>query len=290
MPHGTNSGNAADRPVTVEVAPGVYQIAVGQGEFAGLYAPNVCLVAGSDRAAFIDTAYGRDDEVKAHLQLWERLGKPQIGAIALTHRHRDHIGGAVELRRATGGEIVCSDAEREVIEEALREGRPVRTVEDGETIDLGGATLEFVYTPGHTLGSLCLYHREQGILFTGDTILGASTTSISPEHGDMGLYVDSLRKLLTFGARLISPGHGPVIRHPNAKIERLIQHRLDRERQILELIRQGLTTTEAMFGAIYPALDSHLRSSALGQIRSHLLKLERDGRVVEAEDGSFGLV
>ena len=124
-------------------------------------------------AAFIDTAHGHEDEVRAHLELWETQGKPDVAAIVLTHRHLDHIGGAARLRHATGAEIVCSAVEREPIEEAATAIRVGRCVSDGETIDLGGSTLEFIETPGHTMGSLCVYYAEEGVLFTGDTILGS---------------------------------------------------------------------------------------------------------------------
>ena len=271
------------------IAPNVHRVTVGQGAFVGVHSPNVYLVAGNDRVAFIDTAYGNDDEVKAQLDLWEALGRPEVAAIVLTHRHKDHIGGAGRLHGATAGEIVCSVAEREPIERALADSRVGRGVADGETLDLGGATLEFIETPGHTLGSLCLYYREEGVLFTGDTILGSGAPVINPDHGDMGLYIQSLEKLLAYEALMIAPGHGPVVNQPRAKIRSLIEHRLKRERQILGLLQEGRRTIEDLFKAVYPELDRGLHDLARSQIRSHLIKLEREGKVQKAEDGAYAL-
>jgi glyoxylase-like metal-dependent hydrolase (beta-lactamase superfamily II) len=269
----------------LEIAPNVQCITVGEGAFEGVYAPNVYLVAGRDRAVFIDTAYSKDEEIRAHLGEWEAQGKPDIATIILTHRHGDHTGGAVRLREATGGPIACSTAEKDAIEEVLRPARVDRAVADGETIDLGGVTLEFVHTPGHTLGSLCVLYREAGVLFSGDMILGTGTTVIRPDHGDMTAYIESMRKLLRYDARIIAPGHGPVINTPQAKIQQLIEHRIARENQILELLQQGHRSIEKLFGAIYPDLHPGLHDTARSQVRAHLIKLERDGRVRASGDG-----
>ena len=273
----------------MEVAPNVHQVTVGERMSVGVDAPNVYLVTGMGMAAFVDTAYGRDDEVSAHLKLWETQGKPDIAGIVLTHRHRDHIGGAARLHEATGGQIVCGIEEKESIELVLGGLRVGRSVASGDTLDLNGATLEFIRTPGHTLGSLCVLYREQGVLFTGDTILGAGTTSISPDHGDMGMYIESLRDLYEYDARMICPGHGPAVERPKAKIEQLIKHRLYRERQILGLLEGGHGTIDELFGAIYSKLDSRLHDAARGQIRAHLIKLVREEEVAEVEDGGYGL-
>jgi glyoxylase-like metal-dependent hydrolase (beta-lactamase superfamily II) len=270
----------------LEEAPNVYRLTVGEGEFAGVYAPNVYLVVGDDAAVFIDTTNGTEEEVRAHLGLWDGMDRPRIAAIVLTHRHLDHIGGAAHLSRDTGGELYSSPGERQSIEHALDDVRIGKTVNDGETLSLGGTTLEFIHTPGHTLGSLCVYHREQGILFTGDTILGTGSSAISPDHGDMRLYMESLRKLLAYDARAVYPGHGPVISDPPAKIRELIEHRTERERQILDLVRKGRDTVEELFDDIYPRLDSRLHDAARGQVRAHLVKLERDRKVVLPGDGS----
>ena len=268
------------RKVTIlEISPNVHRVAVGPEPFAGTAPPNVYLVVGDGRAAFIDTAHGKDEEVAAHLDLWEAQGRPDVAAIVLTHRHPDHIGGAAQLQEATGGEVVCGVDEKEPIEQSAPGVRVGKTASGGETVDLGGATLEFIEAPGHTLGSLCVYYREEGVLFTGDTVLGSGSVVVSPDHGDMGLYIESLHKLLGYDSRVIAPGHGQIVERPRARLEWLIEHRLKRERQILDLLGQGRSTLEELFEAIYRDLDGRLRDSALSQIRAHLIKLERDGKV-----------
>ena len=272
----------------MKVADNVYRITVGESAFAGVYPPNVYLINGDGRAVFIDTAYGTDDELEAHLGMWRKLGKPDIAAIVLTHRHADHIGGARRLHEATGGEVVCAPAEKGHIERAQGPIDAIATAEHGETIDLGRGTLEFIHTPGHTMGSLCVLYREPGILFTGDTILGTGSVVVSPDDGDMGAYLDSLESLRGYGPRMICPGHGPAIDDPMDRVRWLIDHRLARERQILGLLEQGHRTLDELFQAVYPTLDSRLGDTARSQIRVHLIKLERDGKVSFESRGQGG--
>lgn len=196
----------------MEIAPNVHRVTVGDAY------NNVYLVTG-DRAIFIDSGHDDAEEVNALLECWESVGRPEVAAILLTHRHADHAGGASRLAEATQGVIISSPTEKAHIERGLPGTRVGRTVSDGETLDLGGATVEFVHTPGHTIGSLSAYYREGGVLFAGDTIRNTGPFVMDPSAGDLGLHLDSLQKLLVYDLRLIGPGHGPEVDRPRPFIE-----------------------------------------------------------------------
>ena len=255
------------------IAPRVLGIPVGERDNV------VYLVTGHRAAAFIDAGYDVQSDVDSLVHHWADAGRPPVAAIVVTHRHVDHAGGARLLAEATGGPIAAVAEEKPHIEEAFPGAVVGMTVADREMMDLGGATLEFVHTPGHTMGSVCVYYREERVLFTGDTVLGTGTTTINPEQGEVAAYIESLRMLLGFDVRLICPGHGAVIDEPQAKMREAIARRLSRERDIVELLASGHRTFDELFGALYSDIEPRLHEVAHRQIRSHLVKLESEGRV-----------
>ena len=146
-----------------------------------------------------------------------------------------------------------------------------------------GATLRAVFTPGHAPDHLCYYLEEERAVFTGDVVLGAGTTVIPDDTGDLGEYMDSLRRLLALDLETIYPAHGPVIRNPKEKIGEYIAHRELRERQVLEALGDGAGPLDAMaiVKKIYVDYPEYLHAAAASSIRSHLKKLLIEGRVAD---------
>jgi glyoxylase-like metal-dependent hydrolase (beta-lactamase superfamily II) len=157
---------------------------------------------------------------------------------------------------------------------------PDARVEDGDILQVGGLQLRCVHAPGHTDGHLCLFLGEERLLFAGDNVLGVGTAAIPPPpHGDMGEYIRSLRKMQELDASLLAPGHGPMVKEPRRKLQELIDHRQQREDQIVSLIAQGKTEVKSLVKAIYPELDKRLLQMATGQALSHLHKLQSEGKL-----------
>ena len=134
----------------------VTQITVGEPDFPGVSPPNMWLVAGFDRCALIDTAYGNVDEIDAFVEAWNSAGSLPLSDVILTHRHRDHIGGIRSIRDISGAKILCAPEEHASIVEEIGDVF-INQVTDGTKLHLGGVTLEILLTPGHTFGSLCVF-------------------------------------------------------------------------------------------------------------------------------------
>ncbi len=247
--------------------------------------PHVYLIVG-DRSAIIDAGYDHEEPLKFRLKYLDDIGVDKVDYIIVTHFHQDHMGGVPKIKQAKGGTIVMHSLDAADANKALSPLRVEKEVQEGDVLDLGGGVhLEFIHTPGHSPGHMCIYLREKKLLFTGDHVLGAGTIDINTRHGDMALYIESLKKLLAYDVGMILPGHGPLVKEPRKKIQELIQHRMDREEQVLGLLRQGKNTVEEMLSYIYPELDQRLWREAREQIGAHLIKLEREGRVKTLEEG-----
>lgn len=263
----------------MEIAPKVRFIPNPVTGPAGTHGCNVFVVGGGPEAVLVDAGLAREDAVQAKLEYLNEAGLSRLAYIIVTHAHGDHLAGAPAIQEAVGSTIALHRAEVEAANRAISPATVGRALEDGEIIEVDGLHLEVIHTPGHSPGHICLFLREHRMLFTGDHVVGRGTTAISPPQGDMALYVDSLRRLLGYEAELLCPGHGPVVRLPQLKIQELIEHRLDREQQVLDGLRRGKAQIEALLKDIYPELETRLLSAARGQILAHLIKLEREGKV-----------
>jgi glyoxylase-like metal-dependent hydrolase (beta-lactamase superfamily II) len=224
----------------------------------------------------IDTGAGVPDYVPLLQHYLDDRGFTQPSRVLLTHRHRDHLGGVEPLRERFRGLRVSKMRHRDA---GLPE--PIDDLRDGEVVQGEGVTLLPVYTPGHASDHLCYYLVEERALFTGDVILGGSTTVIPADDGDLLDYLASLRRLLGLDVRRIYPAHGPVIEDGPGRIREYIEHRMLRERQIIDGLNDHVETIPDLVKRIYVDVAPALHPVAALSVESHLKKLAREHRAHE---------
>lgn len=262
-----------------EVAPGVRRILAGNPSPFTFEGTETYLV-GTAEIAVIDPGPDDPRHVDAILAA---VGGGRVSAILCTHTHRDHSPASRALAAATGAPIIGC-APLAISDDGPRadaafdfDYAPDRVLEDGETLEGEGWTLAAVATPGHTTNHLCFAFGD--ILFTGDHVMGWSTTVIAPPDGDMADYMASLDMLLARDDRLYFPAHGPAVEKPRPHVRALITHRRMREKQILERLGQGIGRIPAMVETMYRAVDPRLHPAAGRSVLAHLIDLERRGLI-----------
>jgi len=219
----------------------------------------------------------------------------RITAIACTHTHRDHSPASRALAAACGAPIIGCEP-LAMADDGPRadaafdfDYAPDRVLVDGETIEGEGWALTAVATPGHTSNHLCFALAGEGILFTGDHVMGWSTTVIAPPDGDMTAYFISLDKLLARDDRIYFPAHGPAVERPASHVRAMITHRRMREQQILKRLSEGIGDIPAMVAEMYRDIDKRLHGAAGRSVLAHLRDLERRGLVrAEGERWTLG--
>jgi glyoxylase-like metal-dependent hydrolase (beta-lactamase superfamily II) len=248
-------------------------------------------IVGQGEVAVIDP--GPDDP--AHIESLKRaVAGERVSRIFVTHRHLDHSPAARPLAAATGAKTYASgiaprfSADDFVAEEGDDLGfKPEVVIGDGEAFSGPGWTLEAVFTPGHTSDHMCLALREENALFSGDHIMGWSTTVVSPPDGDMDAYLASLDKVQSRNFATLWPTHGPPVTEVRAFIDAYRAHRMDREGQIIARLQAGQTRIRDMVPMMYADVDSRLYPAAAHSVLAHMIRLVKLGRVQTA--GAPGL-
>ena len=156
---------------------------------------------------------------------------------------------------------------------------------DGQVVSSGDLRVVAVHTPGHTSDHVAFHLPTEGALFAGDAVLGRGTSFIDPPDGDLAQYLRTLRRMQELGARTIYPGHGPVVLDAPAKLRQYIDHRAEREQQVVGALSNGPRTIEEMVSEIYAAYPRELRELAARSVLAHLLKLSAEGRVAQRGRG-----
>jgi endoribonuclease LACTB2 len=207
------------------------------------------------------------------------IEKAEIGISAVSHHHRDHSSNLRWLRQEFGADIHVLEEGIPLLRDRLPDSGVTPIRNGSQLAPSDEVKLQTIHTPGHSVDSACFYLENEGVLFTGDTILGASSTTIN----DLGSYLESLETLRDLpNLQFICPGHGPVIENPVPYIDEYIRTRQEREQQVLELLAQlPEATTWELMERIYGErnLDPRLRFAADRQVAAHLKKLEKEGRV-----------
>ena len=234
-------------------------------------------------------------DIPSHIEaLKHALDGKRVSHILVTHTHKDHSPAAKALKEWSGAKTYAfgphgsgdTEAGIKVEEGGDMDFVPDVLVRDGDIVSGADCEFECVFTPGHISNHMCFALRQEKALFTGDHVMGWSTTVIAAPDGDMAAYMASLRKLETRDDAILWPTHGGPIRDPKPFLEAYIEHRLMREAQIVASLEDGVGTIPEIVARLYADVDRRLHPAAARSVLAHLIQLVRDGRVVVEGSGS----
>jgi len=272
--------NAAPYAQVEQPAPGVRRV-LARNPSPFTFTGTQTHIVGAGEVAVVDPGPDLPEHVAAVLSA---TAGERIVAILVTHTHRDHSPAAAALTAATGAPVVgCAPLTTpggdwgESVDAAYA---PDRVLEDGATVTGGDWTLRAVATPGHMSNHLCFAWEEQRVLFSGDHVMGWSTSVILPPDGHMGDYLASLNKLAARDDRVYYPAHGSPVDEPAKLVRGLLAHRRAREAQIVRTLETGPADVAALVARNYPGLDPALVPAAGASVLAHLIHLQEQKRVV----------
>jgi len=276
--------------VVDEVVPGVRRVLADNGgpfTFKG----TLSYIVGRGKVAIIDPGPDDPQHVRAVL---DAVRGETVTHIFVTHTHRDHSPAVPAVKAATGASVYAEGPHRASrplnAGEAPRmeasndmEFRPDHALTDGDVISGDGWAMEAVATPGHTANHMAFALKNSDLLFSGDHVMGWSTTIVAPPDGAMTDYMASLNKLMARPEQIYLPGHGGAVREATRFVAGLILHRKAREASILHRLAKGAADIATIVRAIYIGLDPRLSNAAGFSVLAHMEDLIARGEV--ATDG-----
>jgi len=276
----------SDEPRIVQLDPLVRRV-LADNRSPFTYTGTQTYVVGRGEVAVIDPG----PDMAEHVDMLLDVTKGErIVAIMCTHTHRDHSPASQALKQATGAPIIgCAPLVLDDKGPRSDAGfdpdyRADTVLANGDRLEREGWTLEAVATPGHTSNHLCYALLENKALFTGDHVMGWSTTVVSPPDGDMADYLASLDLLIGRDDAVYHAAHGPAMERPQRLVRSLLSHRRQRERQILRHIERGEGNIPQIVGQMYRGIDPRLHGAAGRSVLAHLIDLETRGLVMRSDE------
>ncbi len=226
------------------------------------------------KATLIDAGTGDPRHLE---ELEAALGGARLARVLVTHAHVDHASGAAAIQQRMPGVRFSK------MPWSARDSRYAvawDTIGDGDQLEAGDSTLTAIHTPGHAPDHLCFWHEPSRTLFCGDLAVRGTTVVIpASAGGDLSEYIASLERVLALAPSRLLPAHGPVIDNPEGLLRNYLEHRREREEQVLGALAAGDTSAHAVVARLYEGLSPPLVPMARESVTAHLLKLEREGRV-----------
>ncbi len=246
-------------------------------------------IVGHGEVAVIDPGPWDENHLRA---LLAAVADDTVTHVLVTHSHADHAPLAHPFAKAVGAPVVAATPPLHLASAGLDEGDDADFVPDvvirgGERFSGPGWTLEAIATPGHASNHLCFALEQENALFSGDHVMGWSTTVVAPPDGDMGAYLDSLRAVMARDYSILYPTHGAPVREVAPFLKAYLAHRLQREAQVLERLRAGDRTIAEMVPHLYAAVDKRLWPAASLSMLAHLIDLNQRGVVTAEPDATL---